>query len=513
MKVAEPFGNNMVLQRGTAVPVWGEAEPGETVTIRLQGQETWTKADSNGNWCTKLEPLHTSWDETFEINGQREAIRFCHVAIGEVWIAAGQSNMEFHMRYDKDYEEAKKNCFNPDIRMFDYPVVISEEARKRFDFSENFGFWRTCDTENLQWFSAVGYYFAKYLQDALHVPVGIIGLNCGGTRSACWMDEETVRRCGRVWLDDYEQGLKDIPDLQKAEEQFYQSPVADHTRPFENALSDRLMYGAPVEELKQAYENMASLGILEIGPWHEFRPSGVYHTMLERVAPYAANGVLWYQGESDEDHPEIYGDMMQGLIELWRKKWNSELPFITVQLAPLGTEIGRGGEAYPELRRQQELLSKKVSGVYLAATGDIGNTYDIHPKEKQPIGKRMALLARGHVYGERILCDAPVPEKYARNGRRIEITFAHAEGGLIVKGSAVNALQVFCGGKEIEPFLFQTEIRDNVLTICIPASCEPEKAVEVVFAGTPYFEVNLYNRAEIPALPFQCTFSSALEKK
>ena len=194
-------------------------------------------------------------------------------------------------------------------------------------------------------------------------------------------------------MDDYEEGLRKIPDIEAAEEEFYNSPMADHTNPFANEMTNRMLYGMSEKELLQLFTQFSGSDVMVIGPWHEWRPCGIYHTMAERVIPYAARGVIWYQGESDEDHPDIYADMMEGLIGLWRNKWGIDLPFIMTQLAPLGTTIGKGGEEYPKLREQQRIVAGRVENVYLCSIGDVGNSYDIHPKEKQPVGHRMALIA------------------------------------------------------------------------------------------------------------------------
>ena len=506
MTLSEMFGNNMVLQQGLDVPVWGEAEPGEKISVCIQGQITETCADSDGKWEVRLKPLYASEKEEMTILGQSESIRLSNVAVGEVWIASGQSNMEFQMRYDKDYEAEKDVCFNPNIRMYDYPLVVTEEARRRFDFSENYGFWRNCDEENLQWYSAVGYYFARDLQKALQVPVGIIGLNCGGSRSSCWMDEETLTKCGKIWMDDYEEGLRKIPDIEAAEEEFYNSPMADHTNPFANEMTNRMLYGMSEKELLQLFTQFSGSDVMVIGPWHEWRPCGIYHTMAERVIPYAARGVIWYQGESDEDHPDIYADMMEGLIGLWRNKWGIDLPFIMTQLAPLGTTIGKGGEEYPKLREQQRIVAGRVENVYLCSIGDVGNSYDIHPKEKQPVGHRMALIARGHVYGEDLLCDAPVPEKWERDGNRLEIAFANTDRKLVLDGDSVNALKIFSGNEEMPADAFDTTIKDNCMIIELNENYGSEQDLRVEFASTPYYEVNLYNTSQIPALPFKLKF-------
>ena len=501
MNVSEMFGDNLVLQREMRVPVWGEAAPGETVTVSIQGQTVKTKANELGKWTAYLAPMSASEQETLTVACGAESRSFRNVAVGEVWLAAGQSNMEFHMRYDKDYSLEVRHCENPNIRVYDYPVVESERARAMFDYSENYGFWKPCTPENLQWFSAVGYYFARDLQKTLGVPVGIVGMNCGGSRSHNWMDEESIRKYGPAWLEEYEQGLLAIGDLAVEEELFYTGPKADHSHPFDDPVSDRLMYGVTLPELKRCFEAWASAGALKIGPWHEWRPAGLYHMMTERVMPFAVRGVLWYQGESDEAHPELYADMMHGLIALWREKWGRKLPFLMAQLAPFGEELAPGGRMFPKLREIQEEISRREEEVYLASTGDVGHPYDIHPKEKQPVGKRMALLAEGHIYGMDVLCDAPTPDALTREGNTVLVHFANAAGGLVLKGERLNALEVLAGGKTLPEGAVSAVVEGETLRIVLPTSVS-EQAIELRFAMTPYFVVNLYNRSGVAALPF-----------
>lgn len=514
MNIAEIFGNGMVLQQGQPIPVWGTARAGEKISVKIQERHASAVTGEDGTWCVYLEPLSVSCNETMIVSGQSEKVCFENVAVGEVWIAAGQSNMEFHMRYDRDYPQEVSHCSNPNIRFYDTPVVTTEKMRELFNYSETFGFWRTCNAENLQWYSAVGYYFAKYLEMDLNVPIGIIGLNCGGSRSVCWMDEETASATGAEWLEDYENGLRNIPDIPKAEANFYRTPMADHTHPFDNPVSDRMMYGIPVEELAESFKKMEEMGGLVIGPWHEWRPCGLYHTMVERVCPYTVKGVLWYQGESDEDHPHIYAKMLSGLISLWRRKWNCNLPFIVAQLAPLGEVIGNGGREYPVLRSQQDLVSKTIPDVFLASTGDVGSTYDIHPKEKQPVGRRMALLARGHVYNEKdLLCDAPVPDHAEINDRTISVYFKNAAGGLILKGDIASYIEIvsMVGERASVETVKNISVRDNVLDILMENA--PERPLEIRFAQIPYYHMDLYNKSDVPALPFILKMDGSLNDK
>ncbi len=502
LQIAELFGDNMVLQRDKKIKVWGKGKKDSAIIIEIQNCSVKVCSDENGDWCTELPPLNASEEETLVISDETETITYTNVAVGEVWVAGGQSNMEFFMRYDKNFEEEAEYCENKNIRFFDYPVLATETMKSLRDFSL-FGFWRRCDKDNIQYYSATAYYFAKNLQEALKVPIGIIGCNCGGTRACCWMDEETVQECGPVWMEDYERDVASIPDLEKAEADYLTNEFVDKSHPFSNPLAEKMLYGIPKEELKRMFQEMSDGGSGNtIGPWHEWRPCGLYHTMLKKIAPYTIKGVIWYQGESDEEHPEIYADMMCGLIRCWRREWEDQIPFIMTQLAPLGEEIGLGGKFYPILREQQEEVTRRMEKVYCASIGDVGSDYDIHPKEKRPVGIRLALLARGHVYGEKILCEAPTPKSVERQKETLIITFANAEGGLSVEGKQIQAIQIFdCHGREVLSKMYRTEVTGNQLLIHMKTGGEME-GMQIAFAKTPFYEVNIYNASRIPVKPF-----------
>ena len=508
LRVGELFSDNMVLQQKQPINIWGTGTPGNEVSVEIQDVYSTCRVDKKGKWYMTISPLSVGRHLQIRVKSGNERIIINNVSVGEVFIAGGQSNMEFYMRYDKDFETEISDCQNEDIHFFDYPVYSNEKAKKIKDFGL-FGYWRECNRENLQYYSAVAYYFVKNLQKHLKIPIGIIGCNCGGTRCCCWMDEESVEKYGKVWRLDYEKGLEEIQDYEAEETAYLNNSFTDKSRPFDNPVADRMMYGVSKEELEKSFQKMAESGGNKIGPWHEWRPSGLYHMMVQNIAPYTVKGVIWYQGESDEEHPDIFADMIEGLVKCWRREFKQELPFLMVELAPFGEIIGNGGKYYPRLRDQQVKAAEKLDHVYLVSSGDVGSEYDIHPKEKKPIGERLALAACGHIYQKEILCDAPVLEKAVKDDNGIEIIMWNSKGLKIV-GDSLNALEIFqiydYGGQDklVERKDYMIRLTEKGFRIELQNSIVSQnKKLKISFAKRPYYQINLYNEANIPAMPFE----------
>lgn len=491
MKLPMIFSDHMVLQRGKPIAIWGEADPGSAVTIQLQkwGEaiaETVALTDSAGAWRAALPPQDAARGLTLRVSD----IILYDVLIGEVWIAGGQSNMEYWLHFDAEKQQALSKPENPDIRFFDYPKVSFEGELERYDYSD-FGFWRRCNSEELPWFSAVGYYFAERLQAALDVPVGIVGCNWGGTNAACWMDGSDLRgNAGEVWLTDHEQRLAAMD-----QDDYIQWYLSDYSHipnhPIPGDWVDILYPGLTREAQLKWLETPKSRYDGVIGPLHHCRPCALYHLMLEKVAPFAAKGVIWYQGESDWPHADIYDGVLSHMIRAWRRLWGEELPFLMVQLAPFEAWLSESGENYPTLRACQQRVAEQLPQVYLCSSGDAGMRWDIHPKHKRPIGERLALLARGHVYGENILCDAPMLNNARREGNRALLHFDHGEG-LRIEGDSVHALKV---NGQVCPAWVEGE--------CLVIDLPMAGRWKIEFAWQGYYEINLYNAAGIPALPFR----------
>lgn len=514
LKPAILFQDHMVLQRDKEVPIWGTAAPGAAVTVRMQGQEAQTRADENGGWLLRIGPLRLSYGEELEICAGKERIVIRDVAVGEVWLAGGQSNMEFHMRYDADMAQERLRCENPLIRFFDYPEVSHAGQIDEADYRSNYGFWRLCAPEQLERFSAVGYYFAKELQEKYGVPVGVIGCNWGGTPACAWMSREAVLEGGgQVHLDEYDTAVRKL-DLAAYEEGFQRNRAAWRTDLLANPVEDMMMFGRSRAEMDAKLVQMgidpASL-IQEVGPKDEHRPCGLYDAMLRPIAPYGIRGVIWYQGETDGDHhPEAYETLFPALIRCWRALWGEELPFLFVQLAPLRQWMDCVGTSFITIREVQQHTVDSVPGTGMAVITDVGMEHDIHPKKKQPVGHRLALLAMAKVYGEDLLCEAPSLSRVEVEEGKITLTFDHAGEGLYLTdtapygqrldGERLGGLQIFQDGVELDGASLKARAQGDQVVVsggAIRAGAE----TQVMLAQTGWYLVNLYNSADIPARP------------
>ncbi len=495
LKPAMIFSNKMVLQREKDIPVWGTASPGAVVTVELDGSRVETAADPNGNWRAVLPPHEAGTGCQLRVTSGGEERFFQDVCVGEVWLAGGQSNMEYLLGFEKHIDEVLAGQMNPMIRFFDYPEVSYEGQLDDYNYCNN-GFWRGCTKEDLPWFSAVGYYFAQNIQKSLNIPVGIIGCNWGGTPACAWMDTKYLTgNDGEVWVREFEDAVRDL-DVAGYQKAFRANPGNDRTDQLHDPFGIQVVkIGLSREQQLKLMESMPAAPDPN-GPWYERRPGGLYETMLKKVHPYAVRGAIWYQGESDDTHPEEYATVFSQMIRCWRDLWQEDLPFLFVQLAPFRNWLACSGLAYPRVRASQERVSKTVPNTWMASIGDAGMEWDIHPKDKLPVGERLALLARGHVYGQDILCDAPEFLSAEKANGRVAICFSHGEG-LHIAGDALHAMVGVNGAGKCRE-ISAGEIQDGKLIL---HGCDD--IVTLQYAWTDYCEVNLYNAAGIPAKPFE----------
>lgn len=506
IETAEIFQDHMILQQGKEIRIWGKSDAKAVVSAEIQGKKGEAIADEDGNWLIVLPKLKASDSETLLIQCKSEQLYLNEIAVGEVWIAGGQSNMEFWMRYEKHMEEEKKDCENSKIRFYDIPEVCFDGQRQDFDYSR-MAVWRTASKEDLDYFSAVGYFFAKTLFEVLDVPVGIIGCNWGGTTSSVWMSEESVKQVGTLWIEDYQERVsgRDM-DIYWHNQHMHQSN--DRGNPFEDAFNEFVLPKTPTAEEEKAFFANGNLSFAEVmqDMMPQTIPGCLYEHMVKEAAPFAVRGVLWYQGESDAEPGKchLYERMLTALIADWRKLWNDEqMTFLVVQLPGWENWLsnGPGNRGFDTIRECQKKVCDMLPNVHLCSISDAGERWDIHPKDKKIVGERLALLAEGHVYGRDVQCDPPTAVRFEREGNKLAVVFENALGGLYCTGDEINALEVYRDEKELP---HKTEIKDDRLVITLED--QAENTVEVRFAQTAWYMVNLYNRAGLPAVPFRKVF-------
>ena len=536
------FSDHMMLQREKPVRIFGNAEPGTAVQISIKDAQGRIVSDgvvqvqSDGSFLAELPAVTAGTGYELYVTSGTERFIIRDVAVGEVWLAGGQSNMEYLMNSDAELslERDRLNEVSQEmlskIRFYDVPEISFPGAEEIWDFS-NFGKWRTLTPEDIVYFSAVSYYFERKLTEHLDCPVGVIGCNWGGTRACCWVPEETIRAAGAgIWIDEYEEGLSKIPDINASIEAFKKmngNIVADPARPtpFDRVVYPGFSRQAQEDMMKRMAEMPGSELMMQILPVHHMRPSGLYYTMVQKVMPYTIRGFIWYQGCSDETHPDVYARLMQAIIEKWREDFRDpELPFLQVQLAPFTWWLGNGGDNYPRVREAQLQAAEITPNTYVASIGDAGMKYDIHPKHKRKPGERLGLLALRHVYGVNIPADAPRAQEMTFDGDTAVIRFAYGEGlhltvpengGLTREEAekagftdseqteALSPEENLLSLLEVQPAgEVSAEVREDTLRVSLTIGGKAVKPERIACAHQSYYEMNLKNAAGIPAFPF-----------
>lgn len=403
--------------------------------------------------------------------------------------------MEFLMKYDADrYAEFKKEE-NRRIRFYDVPHTAFEGDENPVDHQ---GIWRTASPENLPYFPAVAYYFAQNLQRKLQVPVGILGCNWGGTTALTWIERTRLQHHPilRKYWEEFCSEEKKTPEDEY--EKIYRHCMNTY-RAFDSEYADQVMYGISWPQQVEHMQRLQKLPPLPMGKWAVNAPGNLYESMVKKVAGFGVRGVLWYQGEGDWMRAEDYTCLFGEVVSSWRAAWQEELPFLTVQLAPFYKWLGEEGREYPMIRRQQEQAAREIPGVWMTSSTDCGMKWDIHPKRKSPLGERLALLARGKVYEEEIVCQPPECKKaYVEDGKLV-LEFSETGEGLKMLDAVQHGLYAYSQDKTVE--LTKLVCCGNKLIIDISAvSGKPER---VTFMDSAYGECMIYNSADIPLKPFE----------
>ena len=474
VKLPGLFSDNMVLQQGMRLPIWGWADDGEKVTVTFRGKKASATA-RNGKWMVKLPSQKAGGPDTLAVEGKNK-IDVRNVVVGEVWICSGQSNMEFPLGRSFESEKDIATSANPNIHLFTAPQLKADAPVD--DVKAN---WEKCDPNTVKNFSAVAYYFGRDLQKARGVPIGLIHTSWGGSPAEVWVREAVLAA-----NPEYKHDILDS--------------YAGQLKGYE---AQRVNWEKEAEELKK--EGKQPTGRKPSPPW---KPAELYNGMIAPLIPYAIKGAIWYQGESNASRAWQYRTLFPDLIRNWRQDWGQgDFTFLAVELAPWDRNKKRSLEAitaapgdseWAELREAQLLSTKVLPKVGLAVITDVGDKDDIHPTKKEPVGARLALRARGISYGEKIEHSGPLYRSMQLKGDKIILRFDQVDGGLEARGGRLRGFAI-CG--EDRKFVWANAEIDNGKVVV--SSPQVDKPVAVRYGWADYPVVNLFNSAGLPASPFR----------
>ncbi len=469
------FSDHMVLQRGVQVPVWGWAAPGEEVTVSIAGQTQKTRAGADGKWMLRLDPIGAPDPLRMTVRGASGAITVEDVLAGEVWLGSGQSNMAMRVAAAKDYEQERARVGQPRIRMF---TVESEFATSpREDVK---GRWIAAAPDTVGQFSATGYFFARELHAALDAPAGFINASVGGTAIELWIAEQTQRAA---------------PELRPAVALLDKMRAAfDRTAAARQYQAERAKWEAAAAAARQTGQPAPLDPVALFDRKTAMGP--LFNGMIAPLIPYALRGALWYQGEANStpDRAGFYRDQLPLLVNDWRARWGQgAFPFAWVQLP----NFNAPDRNWP-LLREGMLEALRTPNTGMAVTIDIGEANNIHPKNKQDVGKRLAMWALGAVYGRQIETSGPLPGRAEIGENEIIISFTHTTGGLTARGGALRGFEIAGWDRKWVPA--EAVIRGERVVVASP-DVKPPAAARYAWANNP--EGNLYNGAGLPATPFR----------
>jgi sialate O-acetylesterase len=475
------FKDGAVLQRRKPVPVWGAADAGETVTVTFAGQTKSTVADASGRWTLSLDALEASaTPATLTIAG-KNTVTLSDVLVGEVWLASGQSNMEWAVNntYDRALDVA--GSANPLVRhikiarkVADAPAAVAGIERDT---------WEVASPATTGNFSAVGYYFARELQAALGVPIGIINSTWGGTRAEAWTDPETLAtNPALAYVANNWAGTLDEVRQKQAK---HEADLAAWEKRKAAAAAASLPFDEPSPKTPA-------------GPKPNTAPSSIYNAMIAPLVPYALRGAIWYQGESNAGQHARYHELFSSLITGWRARFGQgDLSFHWVQLANFARGNQLEATDWAFLREAQtRTLALPATGQ--AVTIDIGDVRDIHPRNKKDVGRRLARLALARDYGFKIADSGPVFAKAEREGAAYRVTFTETHGGLIAPLNALSGFELAGEDKVFKPAEAKLE-KDAVLV----SSAEVPEPVALRYAWRNAPLAGLFNKEGLPAVPFR----------
>ena len=482
VSLPDVISDHMVLQQKQHVPIWGHADPGEVVTVRFGKQTKKVIASPDGRWLIKLDPtVANATSATMTISGNN-TIELKDILVGEVWLVAGQSNMQRLLSETANGEAAIAAADHPQIRLFN---VSRQVAFKHAQ--PPLATWQSCSPQTVKDFSAAGYYFGVELEKELHVPIGLINSSYGGSQAEAWTPNEYLLASA---------------DLRPTVER---TKIWDEERPRVRAEYDEALkkWRAEADQARAAGARPSPSPAVP-DALREYRiASSIYSGMIAPLIPFYIRGAIWYQGESNEARAQQYGLLLPTMIKSWRERWGEgDFPFAIVQLPNYrDSKADPADEAWSHVREAQRLTALNTPNTGLIVTIDIGEARDIHPKNKLDVGKRMALWALGDVYGRRLTKSGPVFREAKIAGSKIVLKFDQVGAGLRMRDGDKLEEFAIAGADHVWRWANAKIVGKDRVEVWSDAVVQP-LAVRYAFNNNPRHP-NLTNDSGLPATPFR----------
>ena len=464
------YSDNMVIQRDKPFVVKGTANVGDEVIVKLGKKKVKAQTNDWGEWQVTFAPMKADGKSyTMTVECGKEKMTYSNIAVGEVWLCSGQSNMAFMVKESSHIEQSLTNVKGKDIRLYDMkPRVITNNVEwDSLDLVKlnNHDYylptsWQMQNEQNINDFSAVAYHFGAMLADSLNVPMGLICNAVGGAPAEAFIDRKTL---------EFHPVLVDILYNWRGNDM-----IQDWCR------------GRASKNIAKSSNNLQR---------HPYEPCYLYETGIMPIAHYPIKGAIWYQGESNAHNVELHEVIFPTLIDSWRKTWNdAEMPFYFVQLSSINRP------SWPHFRDSQRRMAAEIPNCDFAVSSDKGHPSDVHPKEKAPVGERLARLALNQTYGmSHVAQHGPMPVSAKISNGKIVIEFSNATELSTSDGKALRGLEI--GGavgllQEIPSENIKFDGNRIIIEGC-------GNAHRVRYAWKPYTDANLVNEADLPASTFE----------
>lgn len=469
LKMPLLYTDNMVLQREVPLTIQGTANAGDQVTVSIADRQMKTKVGPNGKWSVTLPPLKAGEPYTLKISTNQKVLQYHNVLAGEVWFCSGQSNMEFMLKQASTARLDIPRAADQELRLYDMKarwrtnavewettVLDSLNHLQYYKDTE----WKECAPETVSDFSAIAYYFGKMLRDSLKVPVGLICNAVGGSPTEAWIDRTSLEYHFPAILKDWTQ----------------------------NDFIQEWVRGRAALNIKKSVNNRQR---------HPYEPCYLYESGIRPLEQYPIRGIIWYQGESNAHNWEAHEALFKLLVNAWRKNWNDDcLPFYYVQLSSLDRP------SWPWFRDSQRRILNEISDIGMAVSSDHGDSLDVHPTCKQPVGERLARWALNKTYLKDIVPSGPLFRGADVRGEKVYLSFDYGQGMRSSDGKSLRCFEV----AEFEGVYYPAtaEVVGEQVKVY---SKEVRNPRYVRYGWQPFTRANLVNRAGLPASTFRAEFA------